>query len=1231
MHGDPLTQWLHLPALDRVVGASDPPWLDAFGPGGPLTGRTPDVVFVAGLGTAGKAGEVGSGARLLRLLAAPLDPHPVRLWPVPGPGDRDADKASPLLEYACRLPLDKLFDGGDTARTLLGPFGAWNDARKQLVGTPLMKQRPWIAQPHRVGRLRLGLLGLNSAWLPEGNIVGAHVALAGAEDLRGQHRSDLIVGVLHHPPEAVWQDEQSALSELLGRCDIVLHDTALQVAKGPPIRLGVEAGTAHWIRVFADRVEVEALDMARALWPTGEQRTLPLPRRLAMAEVTRSAEGWPPDIHGLLDHLAQDWGQVLLTGLVEGDDDAPQRVDDIFVSLRVDAPKDKPQLNRRARRSGTPGADRERLKAAMEKERAAPELSAATRALVQSALKRRGHHSGPDGIEPAWRRLCTGDGSDESIETALATLDIEQAIAHNRWLLVEGDPGTGKTTTLQAVVVALIDAIADARADDRARAFGFEPPWPLPLPIYFRRFWRWLDRQPEAGQTGEDLLVEYLGHSFGGYAGGVDWIRPLLRAGRALLIFDGLDEMPRDLAQTRAVQTVRDAVSRLGDNRCLVTSRPAGLTDGVRGILTAAGMQQTRLRPLDTDQIEAFVGRWYGTLLPPETAVVEAADLVERIRAANLVELARTPITLVAMAVVHRSSRLPERRVELYEQCIKSLLHRWHQRFAEVEIRQYLGGPLGEAAKLRIVQALAHLAHRTGGDGAVLDQTPALQAVYDALPKAMREGMQGPDECAPLLETLSERSGLIVKESGRFGWRFRHRAFQEFLTGRQLCQTLAPDEFVDAIEQAIDQPDWHGVVPLAIAYQAWTASRAAADATKALLARISAREPLEGLPALAVLSRGLLDLRHYEVPWLDDAVAPYKQTWADWLEWPERSGQLLPWLAREETTRRRLVAEYMERETKRVDEGLGPTLAAVPDWGPGKQEREASQSSDVIPGWATFVEVGLLLGWLGDPRVTWTSACYPPTYVGGTIVVKSSAYLPFPDSILVSSGGYGSIPVVVPSRGRYPVAVGQIVDFLTAVDAFDSRWWVAGGRVDPSRSAALEGWQAKPSNLPVTGLTWYEAEALCRWATAHHADSVLKLDNCRLSVPDLDSYSAPGSSRFGMPDLHLSARAISRGTTDAEEPPPSKSSNSTPTERRRLRPPELDILPSTPVRLGHPDLDPLKYFYSWCVVNSNPVAHAGWAERHGVAWALDPSHRYPAVGLHCFRYPIDDDAPTDAT
>ena len=87
---------------------------------------------------------------------------------------------------------------------------------------------------------------------------------------------------------------------------------------------------------------------------------------------------------------------------------------------------------------------------------------------------------------------------------------------------------------------------------------------------------------------------------------------------------------------------------------------------------------------------------WYQTLadqLGGDAPQKRADDLLNKINvSARLPELASNPLLLTVMAYVHyKQVGLPERRVQLYEQCVRVMLDNW-----ETARRGQTGGGLSE-------------------------------------------------------------------------------------------------------------------------------------------------------------------------------------------------------------------------------------------------------------------------------------------------------------------------------------------------------------------------------------------------------------------------------------------------------------------------------------------------------------------------------------------------------
>ncbi|MGH8548208.1 MAG: NACHT domain-containing protein [Methylococcales bacterium] len=139
---------------------------------------------------------------------------------------------------------------------------------------------------------------------------------------------------------------------------------------------------------------------------------------------------------------------------------------------------------------------------------------------------------------------------------------------------------------------------------------------------------------------------------------------------RAVLLLDALDEVPESQRQV-----LRQRLSEFADThpavRILISSRLVGYT----GLPLRDG-NELELLPFDQNQIHQFVRVWFG-----ENPAGRANALFDTLNTRpRLAALARIPLMLTLLCRTYQAKRdhFPNRRVELYEECLKGLLRDWN-------------------------------------------------------------------------------------------------------------------------------------------------------------------------------------------------------------------------------------------------------------------------------------------------------------------------------------------------------------------------------------------------------------------------------------------------------------------------------------------------------------------------------------------------------------------------
>jgi formylglycine-generating enzyme required for sulfatase activity len=400
----------------------------------------------------------------------------------------------------------------------------------------------------------------------------------------------------------------------------------------------------------------------------------------------------------------------------------------------------------------------------------------------------------------------------EQVEKA-RRLPLKQLVCENPYLVILGDPGSGKSTTLKYISLMFAEGEAEKQLD-------LEPQW---LPIFF----------PIAAYAQELLanaiaLQAFIPQYYRERHHLPDF-NPLfnhaLENNYALVLLDGLDEVHEwetRLAILRHVEN--DLLKRYPHNRFIFTSRIAGYDRARLG----PPFRHCTVLPFDDNDVRQFAQQWS---LAFEMTTKDEAGAKEpaKHRAENLIKdifatpevrsLASNPLMVTILALIHHQNvRLPERRVELYKLCVQALAETWNKFRTESATGRPLDLQLGsqridERFVVDVLGPVALWMHETVAGGTV-DSRDLRDKIAEFLPASWGELKARQRLAEDFLQIMTEGCGLL-QEKGENLFGFLHLTFEEYLASRALMES----EHIDReawLQEKWPHEGWKEVIRLAV-------------------------------------------------------------------------------------------------------------------------------------------------------------------------------------------------------------------------------------------------------------------------------------------------------------------------------------------------------------------------------------------------------------------------------
>jgi formylglycine-generating enzyme required for sulfatase activity len=406
---------------------------------------------------------------------------------------------------------------------------------------------------------------------------------------------------------------------------------------------------------------------------------------------------------------------------------------------------------------------------------------------------------------------------------------------HPARLVLLGDPGSGKSTFTNYLTLCMAGAwLGREVVDDAARGTALleqlKPDWDrgplLPLRIVLRDLAAY-GPLAQAAHGDLALLHQYLAQALGAHHEALSVVTAALNAGKAMLIFDGLDEVVGDAIIDRVMECITAAAGTYTHSALLITCRARDYEEQPRYHLP--GFQTERLDSFDDHQIERFITGWHQEFLVTGRQPLGTVGDLQRAVGTNdpLRELARQPLLLTMIAIVHAAmGKLPDSRAQLYHECIKLLLVHWRKEKGQTDVLSLLGlQNFQESDLLNMAARLGFVAHEQAERTPEQVDRPAdltratLRDEFERAFAPYAPDLQRREALASMmLHQIADRNGLLMKQSSVGGevYTFAHRTYQEFLAGVYLTQSEERD--IQCIHYT-GKGHWHEALKLMVSYQ----------------------------------------------------------------------------------------------------------------------------------------------------------------------------------------------------------------------------------------------------------------------------------------------------------------------------------------------------------------------------------------------------------------------------
>lgn len=302
-------------------------------------------------------------------------------------------------------------------------------------------------------------------------------------------------------------------------------------------------------------------------------------------------------------------------------------------------------------------------------------------------------------------------------------------------------------------------------------------------------------------------LLFYIAKQFEicGFPDSKKFLEALLDAGRALVLFDGLDEVNQwQDKRSRIIKDIVDFSNKYHNNKYCLTCRTAA-TD-----YSFERFSYVEVADFTSEQQELFANLWYGNESKQLSLFLESW---RNPRSAGFRDLGRTPLLLTLLCLAFDETlTFPTRQVDVYQEAINALLKKWDTSRLIARDAFYENLSYGQRQQL-----LETIASKFYFDSRTVFRKSEIAAVAERFMGSLPDSDSGAQiDGAEVVKQIEAQHGLLI-ERAKDLYTFSHLTIQEYFTACFVAKNQNINLRRQIVKSALNDQKWREVMIYTVA------------------------------------------------------------------------------------------------------------------------------------------------------------------------------------------------------------------------------------------------------------------------------------------------------------------------------------------------------------------------------------------------------------------------------